>query len=216
MKFVSTKKASEMLGIHENTIRRYADEGKIPSIKTEKGHRRYNVSAYVAAQQPLTTTCYCRVSSRKQKDDLQRQIAYMQQLYPHAEIIADIGSGINFKRKGIQTLLERLLAGDKFNLVVAHKDILARFGSELFEFMLAKNGGKLVVLSTDTSDMHTELAHDVLAILHSFSRRLPNLHRYYNKIKKDILSSEQRTESDNQALAGSGEVVLQQDGCIPE
>ncbi|MGL6139325.1 MAG: recombinase family protein, partial [Planktothrix sp.] len=48
-----------------------------------------------------TTVCYCRVSSTKQRDDLDRQVAYMQSIYPNAEIVRDIGSGLNFKRKGL-------------------------------------------------------------------------------------------------------------------
>ncbi|WP_337441953.1 helix-turn-helix domain-containing protein, partial [Fischerella thermalis] len=58
-------------------------------------------------------------------------MAYMQSLYPEAEIIKDIGSGINFKRKGLQTLLDRLMRGDKLTLVVACRDRLCRFGFEL-------------------------------------------------------------------------------------
>ncbi|MFM6225205.1 MAG: recombinase family protein, partial [Dolichospermum sp.] len=74
------------------------------------------------------TICYCRVSSSKQRDDLDRQIAYMQSLYPK-----DIGSGLNFKRKGLRSLLDRLLQGNKFILVVACRDRLARFGFELVQ-----------------------------------------------------------------------------------
>ncbi|WP_272819355.1 IS607 family transposase [Scytonema hofmannii] len=135
------------MGLHPNTLRKYADEGKIKSIKNSAGQRLYDVESYTRGDTTRTTiVCYCRVCSSKQRDDLDRQVVYMQSLYPTAEIIRDIGSGINFKRKGLQSLLERLMRGDKLTLVVACRDRLARFGFELFQFMVEQNGGQIVVL----------------------------------------------------------------------
>lgn len=86
------------------------------------------------------------MSSQKQRDDLERQVERMQGIYKEAEIIRDIGSGLNFKRKGLQTLLERLMQGDKLQIVVAYRDKLARFGFDLIEFLARENGGQIVVL----------------------------------------------------------------------
>ena len=92
MAYVPLRKAVDRLGLHPNTLRRYADQGKIDIIKNEAGQRLYNVEAYIrGAEGVASLVCYCRVSSSKQKDDLQRQIQYMQSLYPEAEIIKDIG-----------------------------------------------------------------------------------------------------------------------------
>ncbi|MBD2442460.1 recombinase family protein, partial [Dolichospermum sp. FACHB-1091] len=119
MAYIPLRKAVEFLGLHPNTLRRYADEGKIKSIKNPAGQRLYDVESYITGDSIRTPTiCYCRVSSSKQRDDLDRQIAYMQSLYPDAEIIKDIGSGLNFKRKGLRSKLDRLLQGNKFILVV--------------------------------------------------------------------------------------------------
>jgi predicted site-specific integrase-resolvase len=71
----------------------------------------------------------------------------MPERYPEAEIIQDIGSGLNFKRKGLQSLLVRLMRGDQLTVVVACRDRLCRFGFELFEFMVQQNGGAIVVLN---------------------------------------------------------------------
>ncbi len=92
-KYIPLRKAVERLGLHPNTLRRYADNGEIESIKNKAGQRLYNVDSYINGAARATTICYCRVSSSKQKDDLQRQIEYMQSQYPQAEIIFDIGSG---------------------------------------------------------------------------------------------------------------------------
>jgi predicted site-specific integrase-resolvase len=70
----------------------------------------------------------------------------MRSKFPTAEIIKDYGSGINFKRKGLQTLLERVMLGDKLRIIVAHRDRLARFGGEIIQFLVEQNGGEVVVL----------------------------------------------------------------------
>ena len=139
------RKAVQELGLHPNTLRKYADEGKSKSIKNEAGQRLFDVQSYLGFASRTSLICYCRVSSTKQRDDLDRQVAYMQSLYPECEVVRDIGSGINFKRKGLRSLLDRLLRGDKLTLVVAHRDRLARNGSELIQYMVESNGGSLMV-----------------------------------------------------------------------
>ena len=140
-------------------------------------HRGYSTGA--------TTVCYCRVSSTKQRDDLDRQVAYMQSIYPDAEIVRDIGSGLNFKRKGLQGLLVRLMRGDKLTIIVACRDRLCRFGFEIFEFMAEQNGGSIVVLENSVHSPEAELTADLLSILHVFSCRMHGLRSYSQKIKED-------------------------------
>jgi len=185
MAYVPLRKAVEFLGLHPHTLRKYADEGKIKSIKNEAGQRLYDVESYQRGATRTTVVCYCRVSSAKQRDDLARQVEFMQQQYPDAEIIQDIGSGINFKRKGLQTLLVRFMGGEQLTVVVACRDRLCRFGFELFEFMAEQNGGKIVVLDRSVYCPETELTSDLLAILHVFSCRMHGLRSYSNKIKED-------------------------------
>ena len=82
MQYLPSREAAKILGLHPHTLRRYADTGIIPSIKTQSGQRRYDVQTYLGNSKPTTTICYCRVSSHKQSGDLQRQVAFMQQQYP--------------------------------------------------------------------------------------------------------------------------------------
>jgi predicted site-specific integrase-resolvase len=116
----------------------------------------------------------------------------MPEQYPGAEIIQDIGSGLNFKRKGLQALLVRLMRGDKLTVVVACRDRLCRFGFELFDFMVQQNGGQLLVLSQPAHCPESELTSDLLAILHayrfaeaSYSCRMHGLKRYCKEISED-------------------------------
>jgi putative resolvase len=110
---VPSRIASSKLGLHPHTLRKYFDDGLIKGIKNPAGQRYYDVESYLA--DPLdkpSVICYARVSSRKQSADLARQVDFLKSVYPDSEIITDVGSGLNFKRKGIQTLLDRLLSGD--------------------------------------------------------------------------------------------------------
>jgi putative resolvase len=185
MAYIPLRKAVEFLGLHPHTLRKYADEGKIKSIKNEAGQRLYDVESYQRSSSRSVVVCYCRVSSTKQRDDLARQVEFMRQQYPDAEIIKDTGESLNFKRKGLQALLVRLMRGDKLTLVVACRDRLCRFGFELFEYMVEQNGGEIVVLDRKVHCPETELTTDLLAILHVFSCRMHGLRSYSKKIKED-------------------------------
>ena len=185
MAYIPLRKAVEFLGLHPNTLRKYADEGKISYIKNEAGQRLYDVESYRRDGTTPSVVCYCRVSSAKQKDDLARQVEFMQERYPEAETIQDIGSGLNFKRKGLQALLVRFMRGDKLTVVIACRDRLCRFGFELFEFMAKQNGGTIVVLNQSVHCPEAELTTDLLAILHVFSCRMHGLRSYSKKIKED-------------------------------
>ncbi len=109
----------------------------------------------------------------------------MRQKFPEAEIIQDVGSGLNFKRHGFIAVLERIMRGDKFTLIVAHRDRLARFATEIIEYSLRKNGGELMVLERSEDSPESELTKDLLSIIHIFSCRVNGLRRYKTQVKED-------------------------------
>ena len=203
MAYVPLRKAVERLGLHPNTLRRYADQGKIQIIKNDAGQRLYNVESYIRGSARASLVCYCRVSSSKQKDDLQRQITYMQSLHPEAEVIKDIGSGLNFKRKGLRTILDRLLRGDKLKIVVACRDRLCRFGFELIQYMVEQNGGEILVLDQTAHCPQTELTTDLLSIIHLFSCRMHGLRKYSKKIKEDKDLPQPNTKKSGKKMDGN-------------
>jgi len=197
MKYLNTRDAIKILKVHPNTLRGWANQGKIKHIRTPGGQRMYAVDHFLGDRNEIKTICYCRVSSHKQKDDLQRQITFMQERFPDCEITKDIGSGINFKRKGLKSLLGRLMQGDKFILVLAHKDRLCRFGFELFEYLVEFNGGEIVVLDNAKHSPESELTRDLLTILHIFSCRMHGLRKYKTKIKEDPDLPHNRAEANS-------------------
>ena len=119
----------------------------------------------------------------------------MRERYPDAEIISDVGSGLNFNRKGLLAILERLYQGDKLCVVVAYRDRLARFGTKLIEPLLERNGGELVVLNQRDLSSEEELTADLLAILTVFGARVDGLRRYHKEIKEDQALPGRRAES---------------------
>ena len=201
MVYVVSRRAAARLGLHPHTLRRYADLGKIPHYRNSAGQRLYDVDAYLRGAVSPTMVCYCRVSSAKQRGDLNRQVAQMRDLYPDAEVITDVAGGLNWQRRGLRSILERLHRGDKLTLVVAHRDRLARFGFELIEWLVQQNGGNVVVLNQPDGSPEAELTENLLAILHTFSCRMHGLRRYRTAIAADTGLSRQPAEGDDSDLA---------------
>ena len=124
----------------------------------------------------------------------------MRERYPDARFVTDVGGGLNFKRKGLGALLERLHRGDKLRIVEAPRDRLARFGFDLIRWMAEQNGGEIVVSRRHGLQPQQELTEDILAILHTFSCRLRGLRRYRNAIQADTGLSDSRAAPDAETL----------------
>ena len=212
MVYIASRKAAALLGLHPQTLRRYADQGKILHYRNSAGQRLYDVDAYLRGATRPTIVCYCRVSSAKQRGDLNRQVAQMQDLYPDAEVVSDVAGGLNWQRRGLLAILERLHRGDKLELVVAHRDRLVRFGFELIEWLVQQNGGSVVVLNQSDASPESELTEDLLAIFDTFSCRMHGLRRYRSAIAQDTGLSEPTAEGSGSDLAGRQPVDLQPDG----
>lgn len=180
-RFLTPIEAREYFNISDVTLRKWCKEGKIESIRpgqTEYSHRRYKVSIPTAQPaKPIKPTsrekiCYARVSSRDQKEDLERQVQLLQSRYPTHRIVKDIGSGLNFKRKGLKAVLDAAIAGDIEELVVTTRDRLCRFGFELFEQIIDKYNGKILVLNDRDSTPNGEFVEDVISVITVFAARL--------------------------------------------
>ena len=135
---------------------------------------------------------YSRVSSKKQLDDLSRQIEFLRQWerdrtrVDSFELISDIGSGINFKRKGIQTILDACLSRTIGSVVIAHRDRLSIFGFELIQSIIEKAGGNVIVLDDhDNKSSEQELAEDLLSIVQIFTCKQMGKRRYKHSKEKE-------------------------------
>lgn len=151
MKYYTINKFAKIIGVTPQTLRNWDRSGRLhPHHTSTNGYRYYSEEQLCAVTgiqfAPRKVIGYCRVSSRKQKDDLERQVENLRTyLYAQGnpfEIITDIGSGINYTKKGLQELIRRIEANQVEKVVVLYKDRLLRFGFELLETIATIHGCK--------------------------------------------------------------------------
>ena len=192
--YVSPKEAAQHYGVTVQTLRRWEREGKLDSIRTQGNQRRFCIEGEDPQQKPVV--CYARVSTHSQRDDLDRQIEFLRSKYPQAEIVQEIGSGLNFKRRKFLNILERICLGNISKLVVAYADRAVRFGFPLVEWLCQQNGVKLVVLNQRDLSPEAELVEDILSILHCFSARLYGLRKYQKQVQKAVQEKVEEPDSE--------------------
>ena len=181
-KFLTIGEAAKLLGVSTQTLRRWERTGRIqPPERTSGGQRRYDLQSIKGRTNNNVsnrkTVAYARVSSHDQKKDLERQqemlAMYCSSQGWSLEIITDLGSGMNYRKKGLKQLLEGIIDGNIGRLVLTHKDRLLRFGAELiFSICEEKNVEVILINKGDEPTFEEELAQDVLEIITVFSARL--------------------------------------------
>ena len=177
---LSIGEAAAALGVAVATLRRWHRQGRLlPALRTLGGHRRY-ASEASGAQTPAVgkTICYTRVSSHDQREQLLTLAARLERHchaagFAHVEVVTDLGSGLNYRKKGLQRVLLEILRGRVSRLVIVTKDRLLRFASELL-FQICRFSGVEVVVLDATADVSREqqLTEDLVEILTVFSSRL--------------------------------------------
>lgn len=191
--------AAKYYNVSVPTLRRWAREGAIPVQKTEGGQYKYVVGQEVQCKPSDNSniTCnviYVRVSSQKQKGDLGRQQLFLQNKYPGYSIVTDIGSGINYQRKGFKTILEHLFKGNIKHVVVAHQDRFSRFGFDFFQWQFQQFGAVLeAVVQPKADSTGADLTADLMEVLTVFTAR------YYGRRKYIERGGESDKDSDTEA-----------------
>ena len=177
--FVTMKEAMKTLGLCRKTLQNYDKEGKIETIRTNGNWRKFNVNGYLKEHNIEITKkikkniIYARVSSNDRKEDLKRQVEYLQSKYPSYEIITDIGSGINFKRNGLQKIIEYGINDNLENLVVTYKDRLCRIGFELIEHILTTYSKTLITIENNNyKTAEEDITEDLIEIITVYSSKL--------------------------------------------
>lgn len=196
MNYASPVEAARYYGVCVATIREWSTKGKIEFIKTDGGHRRYILPTIENAKQKKSYI-YARVSSKKQKKDLERQIEFIRSKYPDYEVVQDIGSGLNSKRQGFRTILEQLFERNIEEVIVSSADRFSRIGAgDFFKWLFQRFGAKLTVLDNKLYESkEQELAQELLEIITVFTARYHGKRSYTNyKKSKDL--SESDSESD--------------------
>ena len=205
---VNISEAARILGVTTTTLRNWDKKGLLKPDELTKGKaRRYRIESLrninrniIFTKDDLKTIAYARVSSHDQKEDLTRQVQLLE-LYcaKHGykyEVIQDIGSGMNYYKKGLTKLIDLILDNQVQRLILTHKDRLLRFGTELvFSICEAKNVEIIIInQGNETPSFEEELAKDVLEIITVFSARLYGSRSKKNK--KIISDLEKVVETD--------------------
>ena len=203
--FVKIGEVAKHLNVSVQTIRDWTAKGKLKCTTTAGGTRLYDLNDLYTGtikSNEQRVVFYCRVSSRNQQDDLERQAQKAKKLYPEAEIVKEIGSGLNWKRKSFRNLLKRAVQGELSEVKVFHRDRLCRFGFEIFEYLFELCGVQLSVYEDDIiKTREQEFAEDLLAIIHYFSCSLYGRRKYEVHETQDI-STRETTGENSQIDAG--------------
>ncbi len=182
-KLVDIAQAAKALGVSTITLRRWEQTGKLVPERTKGGHRRYDLNQLLPelyrniTNENRVTIAYARVSSHDQKEDLERQKQVLE-IYCASqgwtfELVSDLGSGMNYYKKGLTKLIKLIVKDEVGRLVLTHKDRLLRFGAELiFAICSLKNVEIVIINKGEEVSFEEDLAKDVLEIITVFSARL--------------------------------------------
>ena len=190
---LSIGKFAKSLGVSIQTLRNWDKEGKLkPTYVTENGYRYYSEDLLNKFRNIKNVNkikkkniLYARVSTKNQKDDLDRQVDNLKQ-YAYSkgysfEIITDIGSGINYKKEGLLKMINLVECGEVDRIIVLYKDRLIRFGYDLIEYICKLNDTKIEIVDNSTISKEQELTEDLIQIITIFANRL-----YGERSKKTI------------------------------
>lgn len=185
---------SSLLYVTVKTLQRWDRDGILIAHRSPTNRRFYTHEQYLKAsgKWPHTkerkTVIYARVSNRNQRDDLSNQVEFLKQ-FANAngvivdETIEDVGSGLNYKRKKWNHLLNEVMENKIETIFIAHKDRFVRFGFDWFQQLCEKFGTKMIIFKNETLSPEEELLQDLIAITHVFSCRIYGLRKYKNRLK---------------------------------
>jgi excisionase family DNA binding protein len=185
-KLLSIQKVSELIGVTKKTLRIWDNEGKLVSVKTVGGHRKYrenDINKYMGDMETKPTenvvATYSRVSSHEQKakGDLDRQSSRLSEFcakkkYAVEYIIKDVGSGLSDTRSGFLKLTNLVINKKITKIIIEHKDRLTRFQFNFIEMMYKSYGVEIIKVESNYIGEEEELVNDLMMLMASFSGKL--------------------------------------------
>ena len=173
---------AEMTGFSTHSLRNWDKNGKLKPAEVINGQRYYSEEQYhqlvgtSVIQKEKKIIGYARVSSNKQKNDLERQVenikTYMYAKGYQFEMITDIGSGINYNKKGLKTLIQKIESNEVEKIVILYKDRLLRVGYELLEYICELHNIKIEIIDTTENTEQEELVEDLVQLITTFSDKM--------------------------------------------
>jgi excisionase family DNA binding protein len=185
------KEVCQKLGISYRTLQSYVKKGYIKPVILQSGKWRFreeDVERLMGIVRKRKVILYARVSSNTQKDDLVNQVKYLEEnVKDYDQVITDVGSSLNMKRKGFLKLLRMILNNEVSKVVIAYPDRLVRFGFEIIEEACKAHNCEIVILNKEDKTPEQELIEDLTSILVSFSGKLYEMRSHkYEEVKKCV------------------------------
>ena len=206
MDLLSIGKFAKTVGVTTTTLRRMHQSGELIPAHISNGGTRYysteQLKLFQSSNNERIVIGYCRVSTPSQKDDLETQVqnvkSYMYAKGYKFDIIKDIGSGINYKKKGLKELINRIENNEVSKVVILYKDRLIRFGFELIEYLCEINNVEIEVIDNSECSKEKELTDDLIQIITVFANRLYGQHskktkRLINEVRNNADNKENQT-----------------------
>lgn len=207
--FYSSREFCKLVSVTPQTLRNWDKSGRlVPHHRGNNGYRFYSHEQLlqVTGQKPDSKRIvvgYCRVSSKKQSDDLERQVNNMQ-MYLMAqgapfEIIGDIGSGLNYKKQGLNQLISMIESNSVSKVVVLYKDRLVRYGFELIETIAKLHSCEIEVIDKSDKSEQQELVEDLIQIITVFSCKLQGQRSKCTKALLQDLKAGEKNDTDSKS-----------------
>ncbi len=209
----SPKQFGKLIGKSVNTLQKWDRKGILSAFRSPTNRRYYTHEQYlqyrglISSEQGIVIA-YARVSSPSHKKDLALQKeALRAYCLEHGikvdEWVEDIGSALNYKRKGFNQIIEQIELGAVKRLVIGYQDRLVRFGYDWFEAFCQRHGTEILVMNGESFSPEEELVRDLLAIVTVFSARLHGLRSHRNAIRAAALGKEVKDDQDAQDQTAS-------------
>lgn len=183
MALMSIGKFAKEIGLSVQHLRKlHNDNILVPDVITKGGTRYYSTEQLLEylnkdnKPQQLPIILYARVSTRNQKDDLEKQVETLK-LYAiskgyNFEITTDIGSGINYNKTGLKELIQKINNKEISKIVILYKDRLVRYGYELIEYLCKLNNIEIEIIDNTTISKEAELTNDLIQIITEISGKM--------------------------------------------
>ena len=198
----SPKQFGKLIGKSVNTLQKWDRKGILPAFRTPTNRRYYTHEQYLEYRGLISsdhgkTIAYARVSSPSQKKDLATQKEALRAYCLEHQIkvdqwVEDIGSALNYKRKGFNEVVEQIELGLVRRLIIAYQDRFVRFGYDWFEHFCERHGTDITVMNGEAFSPEEELVKDLIAIVTVSSARLHGLRSHKNAIRAAALEKEER------------------------
>jgi len=199
----SLKDFSKLVGVSVFTLQRWDRNGTLTAHRTPTNRRYYTHDQYLQYRGLISneqgkTIAYARVSSPSQKKDLLMQKDALRAYCVEHQIkvdqwMEDIGSALNYQRKGFNQIIEEIELGHVKRVVIGYEDRFVRFGYDWFEAFCERHGTEIVVTNGEAFSPEQELVKDLLAIVTVFSARLHGLRSHTNAIRAAALLKDEKT-----------------------